>query len=131
MADRSVYRRYFPYPLTVPAGTPEATPVEFTLPVFESVLEAVDVLIPSGHAARTGLAFSYAGERVLPWGDPTSWVQGDNQTLTLPIDLQVSGTVLGLGFNAGNYDHTFYVRLLLRYLDAQQRSSAAPLALVV
>lgn len=131
MADRTLRSRYFTHRVDAPAGTPPDNPQGVPLAVFESVLVSVDVLIPSGHAGLTGLAFEYAGERVVPWGDSSTWLQGNDQTLTLMVGLEVSTELIALTYNEGGYDHAWYLRLLLAYVDTEPRTVGAGLRVVV
>lgn len=130
--SKTVYDRYFPYALTVPAGTPIDTPTEVIIPVDNLILADVGLQIPDGPCGLTGIAFWFSGHQVLPWDEGSGWIQGNNLVDTFPVGLEVGPAPLSvLMYNLGVYQHTFYVRLHMKYLpDAPPAAAPAPLVIV-
>lgn len=114
---KSVLDRYFPYAFTVPAGTPQDTPTEIDVPLDNLILSDVGLQIPDGHVGRTGIAFFFSGQQILPWDQGSGWLQGNDLVDDFPVNLEVGpGNLQVFMYNLGVYDHTFYVRLHVRYL---------------
>lgn len=129
---KSVLDRYFPYAVTVPAGTPIASPAVTIIPVDNLVLADVGLQIPDGPVGLTGIAFWYSGHQILPWDEGSGWIQGNNLVAEFPVNLEVGPTPISvLCYNLGAYDHTFYFRLHMRYLPDIVEPPAPLLALVV
>jgi hypothetical protein len=128
---RVIADRYFAQRLTVPFGTPSSAPLLVPFPVDDLILVAVDLRIPDGAVGLTGFAIEYAGRRIVPWGDDTAWIQGNNDELSFSVNFEVGTEVVFVLYNEGAYDHAFYTRMQFRYLPAVDPNAAPALALVV
>lgn len=113
MADRSVTTRYYPFTVTTDPGVDRTDPHGTTLTVPDTRLTRVEVIIPSGHVGLTGLALFYSGTQILPWEGNDSWIIGEDDRLTFPIDVNVTDELLAVSYNDDIYMHSHYLRLKL------------------
>lgn len=101
------------FAVTIPAGTPEASPV--TQDIFFPVREvtAVSWKVPPGPSGLMGWRLTMSGGNpVVPAAG--GWIVADGQADTWPLqDLPDSGAWEVTGYNTGAYDHTVYLTFLL------------------
>ena len=98
---------------TVPAGTPEATPVtiEMQLGIFE--VSWVEILVPPGPSGQVGFYLASSNTQTIPWwnGLTNSWIVADNELLRYDLsDQPDSGDWQFVAYNQGNFPHSIYVR---------------------
>lgn len=127
---RVVGRRYIPLVVSVPAGTAENAPQSTDVDLGQVNLDAVHLIIPTGHVGLTGIAIEVASKRVLPWSDSaTDWVKGNGLRETFDVGLEVGRGVVVKAFNTDVYDHGFHLRF--EVTDIIDERPAAPLRAVV
>lgn len=102
----------FEFSVTIPAGTPRASPqvTDMTMPV--GVISGVSLRIPPGPRGVMGFNLGAAGNQVFPApGQP--WLIGDDDRIDWPLANAISSGAWQLfGYNAGTYDHTVYLTFL-------------------
>lgn len=105
-----------PFTMTVAKATTIAAPSTQNPGLPSGLLESVEVQIPPGHVGATGLRFTYAGQQILPWSNVPAWINGDNLDVTFPVDFDIDGGLRCVGYNIGNYPHSFFLRFTIRQL---------------
>ncbi len=97
--------------VTTPPNTAQVAPQSTNWTVGNGVIERVDVVIPPGHLALTGLQLQWGGRQVVPF-DGAEFLVGDNDEITVELGLYVhTGVVVVRTFNT---DDTFAHAFLLR-----------------
>lgn len=117
MGKVAITRRIVETKFTIPRNTLSTAPLSSAVALGRTQLVEIQVIIPNGHVGLTGMAVQVAGQRVLPWDDPLSWLRGNGEDRTFPLDVQTDARVVLLGYNTGVLEHSFYVRWTLD--DAQ------------
>src|SRR6185437_2451788 len=94
---------------TVPAGTPEATPVTVALTLGTLLVNKIRWRVPPGPRGNLGWYLSMGGVQVVP-DDKGAYVVADDEYDDWEIDnLPESGAWQLTGYNTGTYDHTVYL----------------------
>lgn len=106
--------RYYPVDITTPKGTTVGAPLNTPVPLENNYLVDIEVLIPPGHAALTGIRVKLASQQVLPWGN-NSWIKADNYVRVFDINTEIGANAVSIDtYNQDFIDHTFYIRIHLR-----------------
>lgn len=118
------------FAVTIPAGTPQASPAIIDLAMPARVVTAIRWRVPPGPRGELGWALGAAGVRVLPWGED-QWVVADDEVAEWPLTDQITSGAWQLqGYNTGSFDHTVYVTFLLELVgQGATLGPVAPLAL--
>lgn len=99
--------------LTVPAGTPVATPVSALLFSNRAEIERLEVKVPPGPSGLVGFRFDHSNRQVIPKTDGT-WIITDDETLEWPLQsYSVQPDWHIKAYNLDVYDHVLAVRTLL------------------
>lgn len=125
MADRQLDVRYFPYKVTVPAGTLIAAPQTSTLLIQHGIAKGMQLQIPSGHVGLTGFSLTLAGTPIVPWGPPGNYVVAEDDIIDFDIGIEVDVQLRAVCYNIDIYDHSFYFRVALQPLSAPGTGNAA------
>jgi len=100
--------------LTIPANTPEASPVEKKLEIEGAILDKIHILIPAGHHALARMAVFYGIDQFFPY-EAGTWLRGDGESFSVRMNWplpELRTTITLKGWNEDDtYDHTFYLRL--------------------
>lgn len=117
------------FAVTVPAGTLQANAVETFTTLDNAPVVKIELLIPSGHAGLTGIAFLLASGWAIPaaWG---TYVIGDDDRLSWDMTGQLDSGAWSVScFNTDIYPHTFYLRYfqLDAYLTTPEQAAAPAL----
>jgi hypothetical protein len=97
--------------VTTPPNTTAAAPQSTNWTVGNGVVDRVDVVIPPGHQALTGLQIQWGGRQVFPY-DGAEFIVGDNDEITVALGLYVQAGILVV--RTFNLDDTFAHSHLLR-----------------
>lgn len=111
--------RLYEIQVTCPAGTSDASPQSTSWQLEDAQLLWVEIIIPPGHSGTTGIRLSRAGTVIIPFSY-NSWIVGDDDRLTLSFNGEI--TQIGLDIDTYNndvYDHTFYLRAMIRDLETE------------
>lgn len=101
---------------TIPANTPIATPATLPVVLDDEQLDSIEIIIPSGHSALTGIAILWSGVQIAPY-DAGTWINGDDDKLTYDYAGEITANGLSLtGYNLDIYQHSFYLRWFMRLL---------------
>lgn len=102
----------YAFAVRVPAGTPVSSPQVTPLAIPPATVQAVEWLIPPGPRGLVGFALGSSGQPTIPYGLGT-WIIGDDIDRHWDLVDQIeSGAWQCWAYNTGQYDHTFYLRLL-------------------
>lgn len=122
---------YRAFSVTIPAGTPKASPSVQSLAMPARIVRAVRVRFPPGPLGVVGFALGSAGVQVLPY-NAGAWLIGDGEVLDWTLDDQIdSGAWQAFGYNTGVHDHTVYLTFALDLVQASGPLGglAAPLSI--
>jgi hypothetical protein len=111
VAGRQSDVRYYPYQVTIPAGTDPFAPQTDDLPIAHGIARDVRLQIPSGHMGLTGWSLTLAGTTILPWGDQGVYIIADDDIIDFDLGLEVDIQLASVCYNLDVYDHTFYFRV--------------------
>lgn len=102
---REVYR----FSVTVPAGTPKATPQVTALVLPERVPVKLTVTVPPGPHGLLGFQFTHAGAQVIPINAGQFLVM-DGRTREWDLTDYFTGGAWQLtAYNTGSFDHTLEI----------------------
>lgn len=116
---RVLHRQFRTVNVTVAAGTAQAAPATTAWSLGNVVVETLEVMIPRGHAGLTGVHVDYQGVTLLPWGEPPSFLVANDETITVPLDLEIGAPLSVVAYNLDSFSHTFYWRALVDVLLGQ------------
>lgn len=123
MADR-----YYPVELTVPAGTTPGNPTKQAVALENIILADVEIVVPAGHVALTGVRVLASAQQVIPWGN-LSWIKADNYVRVFEYNSEIGANSISVqGFNLDINPHTFYLRFHVR--DTANADQGAPSTVV-
>lgn len=105
------------FEVTVPAGTPIASPTTADLDLPLADVLGVDIVIPDGHAGLTGIQLLLSGGPALPSVAGT-YFRGNDETIAMTLTDQLdAGSWSAAVYNLDSFDHTFDVRFYLNTLS--------------
>jgi len=111
--------RVLPFPVTIPAGTPESAPVTIPLALDNWVVEQIDLDVPPGPGGLVGFQVYNNGVALLPYG-AGEWIIWDNKSQSFPLENLPTGSGWAVvGYNTGSYPHTINVRMHVSPPSAQ------------
>lgn len=101
------------FEITVPAGTPKATPLITNLNLGSRLVREIRVLVPPGPRGEVGFALGSSGVMVIPITAGTFLVT-DDEKLKLEMEkLWDSGSWQVQMYNTGHYPHTLRFSFLV------------------
>lgn len=97
--------------ITTPPNTTQAAPQSTNWTVGNGIVARVDIVIPPGHQALTGIQLQWGGRQVLPY-DGAEFLVGDSDEVTVELDLYVhTGIIVVRTFNTDDtFPHAFILR---------------------
>lgn len=98
------------FSVTIPAGTPIATPYIQALPMDSWEVESVDLMVPPGPWGNMGFALYRSGTQAIPWNGTTWIVWDDREENWVLDDLPTSQGWQVVGYNLGVYPHAVTIR---------------------
>jgi len=105
--------QYRTFAVTIPAGTPKASPVTVDMSFPPFAVDNITVRVPPGPLGQVGYQIASSGQQVIPWNAGAFEVDND-VTLTYPTtNFPDSGSWQLIGYNTGVFDHTLSVRFAL------------------
>jgi hypothetical protein len=116
------------FQVTTPAGTAITAPqiTACTLPVGQ--VEWIEVFVPSGTRGALGIAVASSGQQIIPFktgGGYTFFTPDNLQWRWDIVDYQDSGDWSVVTYNAGQWNHTIWVRFGLTYPDQTADTTGA------
>lgn len=118
--------RYYPIELTVPASTTPGNPTVLAVPLEDNTLVDVEIVVPAGHVALTGVRVLSSNQQIIPWGN-LSWIKANDYVRVFEYNDYIGAKAISVnGYNTDVIPHTFYLRFHIRDLvnpDAGSPSS--------
>lgn len=113
--------RYYPVELTVPASTTPGNPSKVPVELEDETLVDIEVVVPAGHVALTGVRVLASNQQILPWGN-SSWIKANDYVRVFDYNERIGATAMSVqGYNVDSTPHTFYLRFHIRdTIDANQ-----------
>lgn len=120
--------RYYPAELTVPASTPPGSAISLAVPLEDETLVDIEVIVPAGHVALTGIRVLASNQQILPWGN-SSWIKANDYVRVFEYNERIGASAMSIqGYNVDSVPHTFYVRFHIR--DVQDANQGSPSTLI-
>lgn len=120
--------RVYTTQLTVPAGTPQASPISQAVVLDDITLDSVQIIIPAGHFNLTGVAIVSQGNPVVPFTIGT-FISGNGESPEFAYGAEVGANMLTvIAFNTDIYPHTFYFRWRMSPLTSAAVTIESPQA---
>lgn len=118
------------FDVTIPAGTPIATPVTIALPMPAGVVTRIEQRWPPGPAGLVGLRVAHSSQVIIPRTGATFLVTDDEV-----VDWSVEGYPTGdkwtvVGYNTGLNAHTIQFRIHLNELAIKATGQVAPVPIL-
>jgi hypothetical protein len=102
--------------LVVPAGTAITAPASQAWPLEDNELANIHVTVPDGHCGLTGFRILQAQQQIVPFAN-SQYLVANDEKIDYPFDDEITSTGLVLeGYNTDIFQHTFYVRALVKNL---------------
>lgn len=102
--------RYYVISVTVPAGTVSTAPQVTTWQLEDQTLTRIELDIPDGHNAQTGIRIIRSGQQVIPWSN-NQYLQANGRLLSIDVGQELTESKLVINtINNDVFDHTFYLR---------------------
>jgi len=113
--------------ITVPAGTPIASPVSQSWVTEDALINDIEIEIPPGHNGQTGIEILKGGSPLIPYSAGT-WIIANNYSRQFPVNDYVPTADLTIvAYNTGQYPHTFYLRMTVTEYDSTAGGAASAL----
>lgn len=116
--------------VTTPLGTTQAAPLTTSWNLGNVVLETVEIMIPRGHSGLTGIHIDYQGVALIPFSQPAVFLVAADETITIPVDLEIGAALSVVTYNTDVFDHAFYLRALVDVLLGQDTARDTTPALI-
>lgn len=93
-----------------PAGTDDATPQTTALTMDESIVERIEVTVPTGPSGFMGFRFLHSQQIIIPYKG-SNWILVNGVELNWPVQGYPTGDKWSLQmYNLDIFDHTVYIR---------------------
>lgn len=99
--------------VTVPLGTLQAAPTSTQWDLGNVVVETLEIMVPKGHSGLTGIHVDYQGVPLVPFSLPATFLVAADETITVPLDLEIGAPLTIVAYNTDQFDHAFYLRALV------------------
>ena len=114
-----------PRSVTLQPGSTPSAPVATDISLGDVWCYSVEVEVPKGTALLMGFALTYANTQIIPWSQTPSFITVDDYEHTFPIDAELGKGLALVGYNAGAWPHTVYMRFLAVPVASRAASAAA------
>lgn len=112
------------FDVTIPSGTPIATPHTATMSFPPRKVDAIELMFPSGLNGLVGVQIGSSGAQIIPH-DIGTWIIANRETVRFDVVGAIdSGAWEFFGYNLGDFSHTIYVRFYLSQVVAGSGSGA-------
>jgi hypothetical protein len=113
------------FAVTIPAGTPKATPVTINTRFEPLAVDKIDIRVPPGPLGQMGFQIASSRQQVIPW-NAGAFVVANDDSLSFPsTSYPNSGDWQVIGYNTGAFDHTIYVTFFLSLVPADAPPTVA------
>ena len=115
MAAEEVYA----FDVTVPAGTPIASPVTLATTMLQRIIESISWNVPPGALGVVGFQFAVDGVPLIPHSIGQWLIRSGESGATAVEGQPTSGKWTIIAYNTGNFAHTIHVEYRTRILRPQ------------
>lgn len=124
--SRTLARQLRTLKVTVAAGTLQASPQTTSWDLGAVIVEWVEVMIPRGHAGLTGVHLDYQGVALVPFSQPAQFLIARDETVRVPVDLEVGKPLDVVAYNLDVFAHSFYWRAFVNLHLTDEGPPASP-----
>lgn len=110
---RVLHRQLRTAKVTTALGTAQASPQSDSWNLGPVIVEELQVMIPRGHSGLTGIHVDYQGVALVPFATPATFLVASDETITVPIGLEVGAALTVVTYNTDTFAHSFYLRALV------------------
>lgn len=122
MSPRVLNRQLRTTKVTVPLGTAQASAATTSWDLGNVVIETLEIMIPKGHSGLTGIHVDYQGVALVPFSQPAVFLIAADETITVPVGLEVGAPLSVVAYNTDVFDHAFYLRAFVDVFLGQDTS---------
>lgn len=122
MSPRVLHRQLRTTKVTVTLGTAQASPATTQWDLGNVIIETLEIMIPKGHSGLTGIHVDYQGVALIPFSQPPVFLIAADETITVPVGLEVGAALSVVAYNTDVFDHAFYLRAFVDVLLGQDTS---------
>lgn len=98
----------------IPAGTPQNAPVTVSLAMPPREVLEITARIPPGPNGVMGFSLGSSGGSIIP-DNSGAWIVTSDERIVWTLDNQITSGAWELrGYNTGAFDHTVYLRFVVR-----------------
>lgn len=109
-----VFTRYYDQSITAPANTPASSPAQIPVALETNHLDRIEIDVPDGHDRQTGIRITDNGSVIVPFS-LNGFIVANNHYFDIPFDDDITaGDLVIQAYNTDVFDHTFYVRFVVR-----------------
>lgn len=121
-------REFQHFAVTIPAGTPKATPQVTNLTMPPRVVREIEIVVPPGPRGNVGFQLGFSGLQLIPYTTGQFFI-ADDEVIHWPVDgMPDSGAWQMIAYNTGGFPHTIEVRFLVDLVDALPADAVAPIS---
>lgn len=101
------------FAVVIPASTPQASPLVFSMEFPPRVVQRVQIVVPPGPRGEVGFQVAMSGRQIIP-SEAGAFFVTDDEVIDWPLeDQNTSGGWQLIAYNTGAYNHTLEVRFLV------------------
>lgn len=127
---RVLHRQLRTARVTASLGTAQASPQTTSWDLGAVIIEELQVMIPRGHSGLTGIHVDYQGVALVPFATPATFLVASDETITVPMGLEIGAPLSVVTYNTDTFDHSFYLRAFVDVLLGDDNRGAGPVALL-
>jgi hypothetical protein len=117
--------RLYQTTVETPSGTTPDAPQSTVLPLEDSILGTVTIIIPDGHSGLTGIRVLYAQQEIIPWSND-DWLVSNDEKIEVGFNDQVTASGLTIvTYNLDVFPHKHWVRAQISDLTGSNTVAAA------
>ena len=107
-----ISKYYTEVDVTTPAGTLQSNPLITQVSLGDVQLYGMKIRIPPGHSGQTGIQIKLADSAIIPWGDLSKFIIGNDDRLEFDYDEEVTSGLAIVTYNIGRYPHSHYLQFV-------------------
>ena len=102
----------YAYTPNVPTGATSQNPASYQPGFGDLWVDTIQIVIPPGHRGLTGIQITNGGTPILPWGQGTGYLIGDDDKLSYDIGCELDSSLSINAYNTDVFRHNFYLRFI-------------------
>lgn len=122
--------RYYAINVTTPTSTMPSSPLVTVWKMEDVILSRIEIDVPPGHNALTGIAIFRSQQQVIPWGN-SGFLIANDRLLVIDVNEELTESELVIHtYNQDIFQHTHYLRATVSDIQAAGTSSALPAPII-